>query len=176
MSGKSVRVSYELIKIQEDTEIESNNVYYVFNFDKGKLGQLRSNIKLVEIDCRNCHNAKGLWQEFGKNGVLYDFFGNNWDAFFDNIYYYEFWEEYDNVVIIFSYFEDLLKEEQINVVLLYNVIRDSIADKIVNSEHNKPPVIYIFNLEDEKEFGLLNIIKNSYSGLFAEVQPREYDD
>jgi hypothetical protein len=79
-------------------------------------------------------------------------------------------------VVIFNYFEDLLKEEQINAVLLYSVIRDSIADKIVNAEHNKPPVIYIFNLEDEKKFNLLNIIDSSYSGLFAEVQPREYDD
>ena len=176
MAKKPVLVSYKLIEIKEDTKIESNNAYYAFNFDKDKLCQLGNNIKLVEIDCRNCHNAKDLWKEFSRNEIFPDCFVNNWDTFYDNIYYYEFWEDYDNVVIIFNYFEDLLKEEQIEAVLLYKVIRNSIADKIVNSEYNKPPVIYIFNLEDEKKFHLLNMIYNCYSDLFAEVQPREYDD
>ncbi|MCL1972587.1 MAG: barstar family protein, partial [Endomicrobia bacterium] len=110
--NKEIKISMKIKDFDKEKQISANEVYYAINFDKKELNKLGKNIKVIEIDCKKCRNSKSLWKEYDNKELLPSYFGNNWDAFYDSIFYFEFFEQYDLVIFILNDFEYFLEEEQ----------------------------------------------------------------
>jgi RNAse (barnase) inhibitor barstar len=170
-----IKINMEVKIFDREKKILPNEVYLCEKFNIKEIDKLKGNIKIIEIDCKNCKNVEGLWKEYDKKGLLPDYFGNNWNAFYDSIFYFEFFEEYDLVVFILNDFNFLMKEEPIVSVFIYKKIKESLAFKIAQKDDNKPPLTYIFNLNGDKSRGIANDILHVYNNTDMLVDVPVYD-
>jgi len=158
---REIKISMGIKNFDKEKQINTNEVYYTINADKKELNNLLNrfgkNIKIIEIDCKKCKNAKSLWQEYDNKGLLPPYFGNNWDAFYDSIFYFEFFEQYDLLVLILNDFEYFMEEEQIKALSIYKKIKESLAFKIGQKKYNRPSLTYIFNANEYRKGPLFYI-------------------
>lgn len=172
---KKIRVDMNLKDYDEEKTININEIYYAKNFNLNNLKKLDGNIKIVEIDCKKCIDGKSLWKEYDNLDLLPQYFGNNWDAFYDSIDYFEFFDDYDLVVFILNDFNIFMKEEKLEGLYLYKRFKESLAFKKAQKNDNRPPLTYIFNIQSD-EMGIISDINWLYRNMEMKLEVHIYDD